>query len=160
HRAEQAVRRERGDPRRHRHVAAGQLGVGLRERVDQLVEIEAGFDVSAGQNEHAAKLQEAIAAAASSRRGRLPQGGSTWRRRSPSARWTRPPIHPVAAHRWSQSATVSARLTDEWPDSDNPDASVSPITKAGQSRTRRSVSHARKTRAVTTAKPSSIAMNA
>ncbi len=53
HRAEQAVVAGEGrDPRRHRGGARRELGVGARERVEELVEIEQLLHLRAGQHEH------------------------------------------------------------------------------------------------------------
>ena len=63
HRAEQAgVARERGDPRRQRDGPGGELGVGAREGVEQLVEVEQLFHVGAAEHNH--------------RKGRYPSGGA------------------------------------------------------------------------------------
>src|SRR5512141_801597 len=78
-----------------------------------------------------------------------------------TASWTRPPIHRHAAERWAQSAISDfheePRSTAEWPDNERPETKPSPRTNAGQRRTVRSVSQARKRNAVASANPSVMA---
>src|SRR5207244_11084894 len=75
-----------------------------------------------------------------------------------TASCTSPPIHRHAAERWTQSASSdfhdAPASAAEWPESESPDANPSPSRKAGNKKTLRSVSHDRKSSAVTSAKPS------
>ena len=73
-----------------------------------------------------------------------------------------PPIHSVAADRCTQSANDGSqpRSSPWWLASDRPAPRPSESRNAGQSSTRRPVSHARKRNAATRAKPSSMTTNA
>src|SRR5919204_3352187 len=77
---------------------------------------------------------------------------------------TKPPAQSDAALRWTQSAKADQEeefgSADECPESEKPDAKPSATANAGQSRTIRPVSQARKTSAMTTTKPSVIATKA
>jgi hypothetical protein len=81
-----------------------------------------------------------------------------------NASWMRPPIHRHAAERCAQSASCDFHeepaSAAECPESDSPDAKPRPSKNASQRSAIRSVSQARKRNALTTAKPSVIAMKA
>src|SRR5207249_9419633 len=80
------------------------------------------------------------------------------------ASWTSPPTQSEAAARCAQSASSENQdepaSTAEWPESERPEAKPSASTRAGQRRTRRSVSQARKSNALTSANPSVIVTKA
>src|SRR3954451_23589204 len=70
---------------------------------------------------------------------------------------TSPPTHSDAAARWAQSASCESQddpaSAAEWPESERPEANASDNASAGQSGQVRSVNQARKTSALTSAKP-------
>src|SRR5665647_3674347 len=83
---------------------------------------------------------------------------------TPATSCTSPPTQSAAALRCTQSASSESRewpaSAAECPDNESPDANASPSTNAGHSSACLPVSHARYSRAATSAKPSSIVMNA